>query len=803
MTNFLHDLRYALRTLAKARGFAAIAILTLAFALGANTAIFSVVSAVLLQPLPYIQAEKLVWLTGASPRGRGVPLSWPNFADLKAQSKTLEQITAYSATTAFLYQGAEPERLRGSIVTADLWPMLRVKPLIGRTFTEKEDRPGQPPVVVLGYDLWQRRFGGDPAVVGTVSRFGSTQRTILGVMPRGFEFPMEPEKSEFWMPLGEEIEGAATDRGAIWMDVVGRVRQNVANQAASAELSAIGSRLARQYPETNTGLTFTIEPAHDVLVRSVRPALIMLMSAVGMVLLIGCANVANLLLARAAVRHKEISIRAAVGATRGRIVSQLLVESVVLSVIAGAVGLLLAMWGVDLLVALAPANIPRLDTIGIDRTVLLFTLALSLLTGIVFGLTPALSASKTNLVEALKEGSRGSTEGRRRNRIRNLLVMSEVALSVFLLVGAGLLLRSFLRLSGVDPGFNYHNAISIDLAVRSAAFPKDEDVVQYHRRALEELRTIPGVTSVGGANFLPLGNSENTFSFAIVGQPPFPLGQSPSATHVAITPGYLETMGIPILRGRGITRQDAPKAPRAVVVSESFARQYLKGQNPIGRQVEISDGDGIRTIVGVAGDIHFLSLTQPPKPTFYISAEQQTMRRMQFVVRAPNAATLGPSLREAVRRIDREQPILAVRTLEDMRSASLASRKFMLMLIGALAALALVLAAVGIYSIMSYTVTQRTSEIGIRMALGAEARDIFRLIVGQATQLVTIGLGAGVVGALVATRIMTSLLYGVAPTDPVTFASICLLIGGVAVLASYIPARRATRVDPLVAIRYD
>jgi putative ABC transport system permease protein len=606
------------------------------------------------------------------------------------------------------------------------------------------------------------------------------------------------------MSLGQEIEDAeGGGRGAIWIDVIGRMRNSVSVEQARAELKTIAKRLEKQYPESNTGLTFNTDRLHDVIVRDVRPALIVLLCAVGVVLLIGCANVANLLLARAAVRHKEISIRAALGATRGRIISQLLVESVLLSILAGATGLLLATWSVDLLVAMAPPEIPRVDTIAINGTVLLFTLALSILTGIVFGVAPALSASKTNLVEALKEGSRGSTEGRRRNRVRNVLVVSEIALSVILLVGAGLLLRSFLRLSGVDPGYEYRNAITIEVAIRSAAFPEDAGVIQYQKRALAELAALPGVTAVGAASALPLGNQENIFSFQIDGRPPFPLGQWPTAIFSTVTPGFFKAMGIPLLRGRAITEEDVPNGTRAMVVSESFVKKFFPNENPIGRTVTVGDGDTQRTIVGVVGDTRFTSLLETPRPAFYVANTQSVSRRLSFVVRAPNAATLGPSLRAALRRIDREQPIIAIQTLEQMRSASLASRRFMLVLTSMLAGLALVLAAVGIYSIMSYMVTQRTSEIGIRMSLGAESGDIFRLVVGQALKMVIFGLLGGIAVAIAATRVMTSLLYGVTPTDPVTFASICALIGIIALVASYIPAHRATRVNPLVAIRYD
>ncbi len=805
MTNLIQDLRYAFRSLAKARGFAAVAILTLAFALGANTAIFSVVSAILLQPLPFQQSEELMILTGKSPRWTATAFSWPNFLDIKTQSKTIEGAAAYSSSQSFLYEtGAEPERFTGALVTHDLWPVLGAKPLLGRGISAKEDQFGQAPVVVISEDMWRRRFGTDPKIIGKQIRLGADPKTVVGVMPRGFKYPITATRpTDFWMSLGQENENATEGRGSIWMNVVTRLKDGVTVQQLNTDLATIAKRLEAQYPDSNTGLTFYATPLHDLLVSDVRPALLLLMCAVGVVLLIGCANVANLLLARAAVRHKEISIRSAIGASRGRIIHQLLVESVLLSLIAGAIGLLLATWGVDLLVALAPADIPRLDAIGINRTVLLFTLALSLLTGVIFGLAPALSASKTNLVEALKEGSRGSTEGRRRNRVRNALVVAEIALSVFLLVGAGLLLRSFLRLSGVDPGYNFRDAIVLDVSARSAVFPKDEDLVQYEKRAREQLRAIPGVTSVGMANHLPLGNSQNIYSFEIVGRPPFPQGQEPNGGFVSVGPAYFASMGIPILRGRPITEQDARGGQRVVVVSESFVRKFIGKENPIGKQVDISDDDGVRTIVGVAGDIRFISLLEAPEPMFYAAHSQTATRRLQFVVRSPNAAVLGPTLRAAIREVDREQPILGIRTLDEMRAESLASRRFMLVLTAALAALALVLAAVGIYSIMSYTVTQRTSEIGIRMSLGAESRDIMRLIVGQAVRLVGIGLLAGVAVALAATRVMTSLLFGITATDPVTFISICGIIGAIALIASYMPAYRATRVDPLVAIRYD
>jgi putative ABC transport system permease protein len=804
MTNLAQDLRYAVRTLLKARGFAAVAILTLAFALGANTAIFSVVSAILLQPLPFEQPQELMTMMAKSPQLTREYFSWLNFRDIKAQSKTIDMMAAYVPTETFLYQeGADPEKYQGAVVTHDIWPLTGVQPILGRALSAKEDVSGHEPVVLISEGMWERRFGRDPKIIGRQIRLGAKPKTVIGVMPNHFKFPVDLPVVDHWQSLGQSVPADGGGRGWEWMRVVVRLKDGVTVEQANAEVKSIAARLEREYGDSNTSLTFYMLPLHASLVQSVRPALLVLMAAVGIVLLIGCANVANLLLARAAARHREVSIRSAVGATRTRIISQLLAESVLLSLIAGAIGLLLARWGVDVLVALAPSEIPRLDAIGINPGVLFFTLALSILTGVIFGLAPALSASKTNLVEALKEGSRGSTEGRGRGRIRNTLIVTEIALSVFLLVGAGLLLRSFLRLSGVDAGYDYKNAITVDLVTRSAVFPTPADLVQHSVRVREELSAIPGVTSVGAASQLPLTGQISSSTFTIIGAPPFAPGQSPAASLVTVTPGYFETMGIPIVRGRAITDEDKANSTPVMVVSESFVRQHMAHENPLGKKIDLGEGSGERTIVGVARDIRLISLIDPPKSTFYYAHAQLPTSRMQWVVKAPNAATLGPTLRAALRRLDREQPIVSIRTLEEMRGESLASQRFMLVLTGMLAVLALILAMVGIYSIMSYTVSQRTIEIGIRMSLGAEERDIFRLIVGQAVKLVVLGLIAGVLFALAATRVIASLLYGITATDPATFVSICALIGAIALLASWLPARRATRVDPLVAMHYD
>jgi putative ABC transport system permease protein len=807
MNNLLLDLRYAVRSLRKARGFAALAILTLAIALGANTAIYSIFSAILLRPLPYPDSAEIVAVRGSSAQHPELAFSFPSYHDVSGQAKSFEQMAGYRPTSAFLFSGVEPELLAGGRMTANLFPLLGVKPLLGRTFTEREDSPGQSSTIVISYELWQRRFGGDPGVVGSRIRVGSDPNTdtVIGVMPRGFKFPIEStERTDFWIPLKQAPLSEA--RGAGWITAVARLRDGVSIEQANSELKTVAARMAVQYPDNNAGVMYSAQKLHDVVVGDVRPALLLLTVAVSVVLLIGCANVANLLLARAAARDRESSIRAAVGATRARLIRQLLVESLLLSLVAGAIGLLLATWGVEVLVALAPTDIPRLEAIALDANVVIFALVLSLITGVLFGLAPALSASKTNLVEALKDGSRGSTEGHHRNRIRNALVIGEIALSVVLLAGAGLLLRSFMRLNAIDPGYDYRGVIAANVNVSASKFPEPQDVVQFHRRALEELRAIPGVTSAGGASELPL-TDETTFIYGVEGRPEAAPGQGPVAAIVWVTPHYFETIGNALLRGRSITDQDGPNAPPSVVVSESLVRQSFANENPLGKRLLIAippeDGGGVRTIVGVVRDIRSVSLTEPPKPTVYLPVLQGPQRPFYFVVRAPHAAALDSAVRAALRKVDREQAIYDVSTLEEMRSAALGNPRFMLVLVGLLATLALVLAAVGIYSIVSYSVARRIPEIGIRMALGAESRDIFRLVVGQAVRLVGAGLIGGIVIALATTRLMTALLYGITATDPATFVSICFIIGAIALIASFVPANRAAKVDPLVAIRYD
>lgn len=568
MTSLLNDIRYAVRSLRKARGFAAVAILTLAVALGANTAIYSIFSAILLRPLPFPHSEEIVAVTGSSVRHPDLSFSLPSYDDVSRQARSFEQMAGYRRASGFLFGGTEPELLSGGKVTANLFPLLGVKPVLGRTFTEREDARGQSAVIVISYSLWQRRFGGDPTIVGRQIRIGADPATVVGVMPEGFKFPVETaERTDYWTPIRHAPLSEA--RGAGWIKTVARLRQGVSLAQANAELKTISARMAQEHPDNNIGVTYSAQKLHDVLVSPVRPTLLLLTLAVSVVLLIGCANVANLLLARAAARDRESSIRAAIGATRGRLIRQLLVESVLLSLIAGAIGLLLAIWGVDVLVAMAPPDTPRLDAITVDASAAMFALGLSMLTGILFGLAPALSTSATNLADALKDGSRGSTEGRSRNRIRNALVVVEIALSVVLLAGAGLLLRSFTRLNAIDPGYDYSSAIAARVTVRGSAFPETKDVVQFHRRALEELRAIPGVTHASGASDLPLVD-ETTTIYEVEGRPAAAPGQEPVTAIVWASSNYFETLGTAILRGRSITAHDGPEAAPIVVVSESF-----------------------------------------------------------------------------------------------------------------------------------------------------------------------------------------------------------------------------------------
>ncbi|MFL6207313.1 MAG: ABC transporter permease [Pyrinomonadaceae bacterium] len=807
MGTFLQDLRYGVRMLLKHPGFTVIAVLALALGIGANSAIFSVVNTVLLRPLPFPEPERLVRLgegtRGARPE-RGV-FSFPDYKDVQAQAQTLEAVAGYQGSGGVLTttDGAEPERVRGANVSADYFKVLGVQPELGRVFTRAEDQPNAT-VIVISHGLWQRRFGANPQIIGQQLKLGSSSLTVVGVMPAGFEFPFRAQHQDFWEPINDRPTPEREQRDARTLEVIARLKPGVTVEQAHAELETISRRFEQQYPAANTNIAIAPVALHDDLTGDVRPALFILLGAVGLVLLIACANVANLLLARATARQKEIAIRTALGASRLRIVRQLLVESLLLALAGGGLGLLLAMWGVDLLVAASPADIPRVQQVGLDARVLAFTLALSALTGIAFGLVPALHASKPDLNDALKDGSRGSTESLRRNRVRSLLVVAEVALSLMLLIGAGLLLKSFMRLLQTDAGFDAGHVLTFDIPLSRQRYDTPAKQADFFHRLIERAQTLPSIETAGVVNILPLSELDESISFQIAGRPPAPPGAVPEGNYTVASPGYFAALKLALRAGRLFNAQDNAQAPPVALVSEALVRRYFAGENPIGQRLKLDSEDQPREIVGVVGDVRRAALETEAQPEYYLPYEQAPERRMNLVVRTTgDAAAMTATVRGAVKELDKDQLIWQTRTLEELRSASVASRRFNMMLLGLFAVVALLLAVLGIYGVMAYSVTRRTHEIGVRIALGAQGRDVLKLIIGQGMTLAVIGVGLGLLGALAITRTMASLLYGVSATDPAIFAGLALLLAFVALVACYVPARRATKVDPMVALRYE
>ncbi|MBA2732355.1 MAG: ABC transporter permease [Acidobacteria bacterium] len=821
MKTLWQDMRYGVRMLLKNPAFTFIAVLALALGIGANTAIFSVVNAVLLRSLPFENGDRLVviYAENSSDGNNSVPdkapFSFPDFKDYKDQAQGLQYVSSYSTNgTVVTSGGEEPERIFGADVSADLFPMLGVKPLLGRVFTPEEDQAGQPSVIVLGYGLWQRRFGGDKEIIGREIKLGARSMTVIGVMPPDFKFPVQAEKSDYYMPFTAEMArynaDAMGNRDNRSMPIVASLKPGATLQQAQVEIETIANRLTQQYPATNTNWHARLISMHEDVTGDIRPALLVLLGAVGFVLLITCANVANLLLARAASRHKETAIRTALGASRGRIMRQLLTESLLLSFAGGALGLLLAVWGIDLLVAASPASVPRLGEIALDNRVLGFTLAVSALTGIIFGLAPAFNSSKTNLNESLKEGSRGSTEGARRSRVRSLLVVSEIALSLVLLVGAGLLIKSFVRLLDTSPGYEAGSVLSVTLPVSRSKYPTPEQQTTYVQELMTRTRALPGVEAVAITNLLPLGLRDRLNTFNIEGRPPAAPGARTAARNSVVTPDYFRTMSIPVQRGRSFTERDRDDTPPVIIVNEALAKRYFPGEEAVGKRIILDDDVTneplpSREIVGVVGNVRHNGLDEEVQPEYYNPFFQMPDRQMDLVVRSANAnpAALASTVRATIKGVDKDQLIWEVKTMDERISQSVAPRRFQMTLLGVFAALALVLASIGIYGVMSYAVTQRTHEIGLRMALGAQTKDVLRLVVGRGMMLAGLGIAAGLAASFALTRVMASLLYGVSATDPVTFTGIALLLAVVAFLASYIPARRATKVDPMIALRYE
>jgi putative ABC transport system permease protein len=799
------DIRYAIRMLAKSPAFTFIAVLTLALAIGANTAIFSVVNAVLLRPLPYPHAEQLVRVFGTQPTLAEAPSSPANFLEWKTENRVFTHIAAWVGKGFNLTGTDKPERVIGARVSSDMFQLLGVQPTLGRDFTAEEDRDGANHVMILSYEFWQRRFAGDPNAIGQTIKLSDETYAIIGVMPRGFAFPST--RTQVWTPVAfSPGEGATRDTNFI--DVVARVKPGVSLEQAQANMRAIAQSQAQRYPKTNVGVGVKVVSFQEQMVGNVRPMLVVLLGAVGFVLLIACANVANLLLARATARQREMAIRGALGASRSRVVRLLLTESVLLAIVGGALGLLLAIWSLDLLVSLKPANLPRLAEINVNRTVFLFTAAVSVLTGVLFGLAPAWQVSKSDLNEGLKESGRGS-DAPRQHRLRALLVVSEVALSLVLLIGAGLMIRSFSRLLAVDPGFKPDHVLTAFVSLPIPKYWKHEDQVVFYDRLVERLRNVPGVSAASVVTDLPLYGGSST-GFDVEGRPPASEGQRAMADYRIISPDYFAAMGMRLIKGRPFSSHDTEAVPGVVIINETLAARFFAGEDPIGKRLDMSGAPkDLREIVGVVADVRNYGVDADVKPEAYVPLLQSSPSYLAGVTSALiivlrstiEPAALGQTIREQVQALDKDEPVSEVKTMELYLAESMSQRRFNMLLLGVFAGLALVLAAVGIYGVIAYTVTQRTHEMGIRIALGARAGDILRLIFSNAMATTITGIVIGLGAAFGLTRLLQSLLYQVTATDPVVFATIPLLLLAVAVLATYFPARRAMKVDPITALR--
>ena len=809
----LSDLRYALRQLIKNPGFAAVAILTLALGIGANSAIFSVVDPMLLRPLPFPKADRIVmiWAKTGGLFGDREVYSHPDYVDLREQSRSFAAMAAFTRTAGVLDRAEESQALEGVAATPQLFSALGIEPLLGRTYAPEEDRPGAAArVVVLTHSLWQRAFAGDPRIIGRQISLSARTFTVIGVMPAGWKFPVEAEHIDYVVPLNSLIGPNAQNRNAIFLSLIGRLQPNVSIKQATAELDAISGRLAKQYPDSNTGReSVSVVGLHDDVLGNVRPALLVLSAAVFVVLLIACANVANLLLARAAARSREIAIRSALGASRLLIVRQLLLESLLLALAGGCAGLLLAWWGVDLLGTLAAQALPHLGDIRIDATVWIFTFALASGSTLLFGLVPALQVSRPNVNETLQQGGKASSGGLPSRRLRALLVISQVALSLLLLTGAGLLIKSFLNLRATNPGFVPDRLMTAQISLPRARYEQDEGKQLRTLQAIEaKLAAIPGVQFAGGVDPLPLGGNTGFASLTLSGEAPRPRGEHESAGRLTVTPNYFYTMKIPLLRGRVFTPNDNRNAQLVAIINRAFARHFFGERDPIGQQILLDGGPNKSRplqIVGVVGDSRHEALNTAATPEFYLPFAQDVTRSLDFVLRlaGPQLSGLDFAARNAVRSVDKDLFVPRFQPMNNFLALQLAQPRFNMLLLGIFAGLALLLAAIGIYGVIAYGVAQRTREIGIRMALGAQRRDMLALVLRQSLGVVALGLVLGLVASFAATRLLASLLYGVGANDFATYAAVLLSLGAAASLASYIPARRATKVDPMEALRYE
>ena len=807
----MNDLQYGLRMLWKHKSVSGIALLTLALGIGVNSAIFSVVNAVVLRPLPYPESERLmvVWGNLHKTGLEEIEISALEFQDFQQQCQAFEHIAAYAIQGLNLTGVDQPERVRGATVSANLFPTLRVQPQLGRNFTVDEDRAGNDTVVILGDSLWQRRFGGDPSVINKTVQLDGRTLTVIGVMPANFHFP--DRDTEAWIPLAftpDLLE--ENNRGSHFLNVIGRLKSGITPSQAQADLDTVTTRLSQEHVSTyRGGFSASIRSLHEELVGNLRRAMLVLLGAVGLVLLIACANVAHLRLASATSRYREFAIRAALGANRARVVRQFMTESLLLSFIGGALGLTLAVWVVRALVFLMPKDTPRLEEIKLDYRVVLFTLGTSLLTGIVFGLAPSFQAARTNLNDVLKEAGRGG-DASRRLKLRNLLVVSEFALSLVLLIGAGLMVKSLLRLQEVKPGFDSANLLTMRIALPSSKYETFTKSQAFFQQLLDQLEARPEVESVGAINLLPFGGGGGDRSFSIQDQPTASGHARPDEQVRFVTPGYFRAMSIPLLTGRDFTRRDLPDTPQVAIVNSAFARKFWPNDNALGKRISFQNNNPKwYEIVGVVGNVKHRGLDIQDHAEIYIPAFQPlfadgNVPALYLAVRTKSdPLLLAPAMRSEVAALDRDQPIYSLMTMDQRISDSIAPRRFNMFILGLFAALALVLAAIGIYGIMAFSVVQRTHEIGVRMALGASTRDVLTLVMRNGFKLALIGIIVGLVAAFAATRVLSSLLYEVSARDPLIFVLDAILLAMAALLACYIPARRATKVDPLVALRYE
>ena len=797
------DVRTGVRALVHSPVFTVVTVLSLALGIGANTAIFSVVNGLLLRPLPYPESEQIVdvWHTPPQQSFPGLDkfsVSPANYLDWKAQSTVFEQTAVYTDTAFSLSTSSDPLPLIGGVVSSDFFSVLRSNAIQGRTFTPDEEQPGRDQVVVLGHKLWQRAFGANPNIIGQTLTLNSRSFTVVGIMPAGFEFPRE---AELWVPLAWDDNDRKTRSIHDYL-VIARLKQNVSRQQAQAEMSTISSRLEKQYPEENSGWGAVVIPLREDLVGDMRLALLVLFSAVGFVLLIACANVANLMLARGANRQREIAVRIALGAGRARLVRQLLTESVLLAVTGGLLGLLLAVWGSKMLVQLG--SLPNSGDIGIDTWALSFTLLVSFAAGIIIGIVPALQFTRTSISDTLKQGSGRSGGSPIKQHTRKALVISEVALSLVLLIGAGLMIRSFWKLQNVNPGFDTSNTLTMSIVLNWIRYSEPHQRLAFADRAIEQIRAVPGVISVGTTTRIPLAGGGSTQPFSIEGRPAGAIAEQPMAQTRYITPDYFRAIGISLRQGRFFSDQDRDNSVPVVIISEAMARRFWPGENPIGKRLTPSfhSEQGGREIVGVVGDVKTSGLDVDAAAMMYLPFKQAPLPFMSFVVRtSSNPESLIQPVSRAIYSIDKEQALTNVQTMDQVLTKSLSDRRFNMTLLLTFAGVALMLAAVGVYGVMNYTVTLRTRELGIRMALGAKKMDVLRLVVGQGLTLTLIGVAAGLISAYALTRLMASLLYGVTATDYLTFGSVSAVLVAVGLAASYVPARRATKVNPTIALR--